>query len=72
VSLGVLRGYNDIRIPTILATVAYLGVAIPVGYVAAFQFSMGATGVWLGYLVGLSVASVGYLWRISVVTRRER
>ena len=72
VSLGVLRGYNDIRIPTILATVAYLGVAIPVGYVAAFHFSMGATGVWLGYLVGLSVASVGYLWRISVVTRRER
>lgn len=72
VSLGILRGYNDIRIPTILATVAYLGVAIPVGYVAAFRFSMGATGVWLGYLVGLAVASAGYLWRIGVVTSRDR
>lgn len=69
VSLGILRGYNDIRVPTLLATVAYLGLSIPVGYVAAFQFGMGAEGVWLGYLVGLTVASLGYLWRISTKER---
>ena len=64
VGLGILRGYNDIRIPTILAMVSYLVLTIPAGYLAAFVFGMGPEGIWLGYLVGLTFASIAYVWRI--------
>ena len=64
VGLGILRGYNDIRIPTILAMVSYLAITIPASYLAAFTFGLGPSGVWLGYLVGLAFASTAYVWRI--------
>lgn len=67
VGLGILRGYNDITIPTVLASVSYIGVTIPASYVGAFVLKLGAEGIWLGYLVGLAVASIGYLWRIKKI-----
>jgi len=65
VGLGILRGYNDIRIPTILAVVSYLVITIPAGYIAAFVYGMGPSGIWLGYLIGLTFAGTTYVWRIS-------
>jgi len=57
VGLGILRGVNDVRIPTIIATIAYGLVALPVSYICAFPLGFGAPGVWIGYLVGLAVAA---------------
>lgn len=69
IGLGVLRGYNDIKIPTIIATVTYLVIQIPVGYIAAFPLGMGPQGIWVGYCVGLVVASVAYYLRFRTITR---
>jgi multidrug resistance protein, MATE family len=71
VGLGVLRGYNDIKIPTMIATISYLVIQIPIGYVAAFVFGMGAQGIWVGYCVGLVVASVAYFVRFRRITRAD-
>ena len=73
VGLGILRGYGDIRVPTIWAAISYLLITIPVGYAAAFTFDMGPAGIWLGYLLGLIVASTAYVIRfIRVVRHPER
>ena len=63
VGMGLLRGMNDTRIPTIIAFSSYTIVAMPVGYVSAFPFGMGPAGIWVGYLTGLITASVGYFLR---------
>jgi MATE family multidrug resistance protein len=63
VGLGILRGYNDVRIPTILASISYIVITIPASYVFAFVLGFGAPGIWMGYLTGLVFASGSYLWR---------
>lgn len=72
VGLGVLRGYNDIRIPTIIAGISYVVITIPVGYVFAFTLKFGPPGIWIGYLAGLMFAGSGYMIRIISQTRIQK
>jgi MATE family multidrug resistance protein len=68
VLLGALRGFEDVKIPMIILTVSYFLVAIPVCYMMAFTFSLGPSGVWIGYLTGLFVVSTLLLSRFKRVT----
>lgn len=63
VSLGILRGLEDVVVPAIGAGVAYLLLAIPVSYWCAFTLELGPNGIWMGYLVGLGVVGVFLLTR---------
>jgi MATE family multidrug resistance protein len=38
---------------------------IPACYLLAFPFGMGLQGIWIGFIVGLSVAAVLQLWRFK-------
>jgi len=69
VGIALLRGANDVNIPTVMAVVSYLGVCIPLSYVAAFVFGMGAPGIWLGYVGGLAVAAAQYFLRFRHLTK---
>lgn len=60
ISAGLLRGIKDVKVPTILITVAYWAIGIPLGCLLAFYFDMGASGIWLGLIAGLTFAS-GFL-----------
>jgi MATE family multidrug resistance protein len=55
---GLLRGIKDVKVPTILITVAYWVIGLPFGGLFAFHYHMGAAGMWLGLIVGLTLASV--------------
>jgi MATE family multidrug resistance protein len=55
---GLLRGIKDVKVPTILITLAYWVIGLPVGWLFAFRFQMGAAGMWLGLIIGLTLASV--------------
>lgn len=70
VGLGLLRGLNDVRIPTLMAIASYTCINIPVSYLCAFPLEMGARGVWLGFIAGLAVASILYVLRFRTVSRR--
>lgn len=70
VALGVLRGLHDHNVPTLIAGVSYLAVALPTSYVVAFVFKVGPGGIWIGYVAGLIVAAVGYLLRIRYIQHR--
>lgn len=58
---GLLRGIQDVTIPSAFAFVAYWLVMVPAGYLLAFKAGMGIKGIWLGFLMGLSIAAV-FLW----------
>lgn len=57
-ALGLLRGVHDARVPMIFASVSYWLVGLPAGYLLAFTLDLGAAGVWLGFVAGLTLAAV--------------
>ena len=57
VGLGALRGLEDVKIPSVVALLAYWALALPLGYGLGFGLKLGAPGVWLGLLTGLTVVA---------------
>ncbi len=57
-ALGYLRGMQDTRTPMVLAAISYWAVGMPAAYALTFPLGLGATGVWLGLSLGLTVAGV--------------
>lgn len=63
VSVGALRGLQDVKIPSLLIFISYWVVALPLGYWMAFGLGMGAIGIWWGLLVGLTLVALAVTWR---------
>jgi MATE family multidrug resistance protein len=63
-STGGLRGFADVRVPLLIAFVAYWILALPVSYLAAFQAGFGAPGIWMGFVAGLAVTAVAMSARL--------
>jgi MATE family multidrug resistance protein len=57
-SNGALRGLKDTRIPMAITLFAYWIIGMPVGWWLAFHHGLGARGMWMGLIAGLSVAAV--------------
>lgn len=55
---GLLRGIKDVQVPTIFIAIAYWGIGLPVGYWLCFVRDMGAAGIWIGFIVGLSISAI--------------
>lgn len=64
VSIGVLRGIQDVRIIMPISLVAYWLLNLPIGYLLGFTFGMGPAGLYLSCFFGLSVAAVLGIARI--------
>jgi len=62
-ALALLRGVQDTRLPMIFATFSYWLIGLPVSYYLGFVADMGGVGIWLGLVVGLSLAWVTMSWR---------
>ena len=58
VGVGVLRGMQDAKVPSILAFASYWLIMVPCGYLLAFHFGMGVSGIWIGFVIGLSTAAL--------------
>jgi len=72
ISVGILRGLQDVRIITPIAVLSYWVLNLPVGYLFGFTFGMGPSGLFLGYFVGLTVAAVLMMLRIRRTVRQLR
>ncbi len=64
-SLGALRGIADVKKPMIYASMAYLGLNIPIGYICGFLLNMGAMGIWVGFIFGLTTAAICFIYRFE-------
>ena len=70
--IGVLRGMQDVKIIAYLSFVAYVVLNIPVGYLCAFTFGFGSSGLLIGYVVGLTTAAVAYGVRVYKNLKSEK
>ncbi|HUA80530.1 MAG TPA: MATE family efflux transporter [Dyella sp.] len=57
-SNGALRGLKDTRVPMAITLFAYWMVGMPVGWWLAFHLKLGARGIWMGLIAGLSMAAL--------------
>ena len=70
VLLGALRGMADVRIPMFMAFFSYIVVSLPVSYLLAFVFKFGYSGVWIGFVFGLSIAAILFGFRLKNQVRK--
>lgn len=63
VGMGALRGLQDVKIPSIIAFVAYWVIALPMGYYLAKIQQMGVVGLWIALGVGLTFSAAALMFR---------
>ena len=66
VSAGALRGVLDTQIPMLMTSIAYWALGFPLAFVAGF----GPTGLWYGFILGLTSAALMLPLRFAQVIRR--
>ena len=67
--IGVLRGYNDTRIISIICFIAYWIIGLPLGYALALtdwicSAPLGAEGFWIAYIIALGFGALCYWLRV--------
>ncbi|MEG1611407.1 MAG: MATE family efflux transporter [Alistipes sp.] len=70
VSVGILRGIQDVKIIMPIALVSYWLLNLPVGYFFGFTLGMGPEGLILGFTFGLSMAALLMILRIRRSVRK--
>jgi MATE family multidrug resistance protein len=70
VASGLLRGIQDVKIPSAMAFVSYWLIMIPACYLLAFTVGYGVKGIWIGFIIGLSFAAIILLLRFRWVLQR--
>ena len=71
VGLGVLRGMEDVKIPTLVTFFAYWALGLPLGYLLAFKFAFGESGIWIGLLIGLTITAALLLYRFEQLSKKK-
>jgi MATE family multidrug resistance protein len=69
--IGILRGLEDVRIPTLIALVGYWLIALPLAYLLAFTWHMETIGIWIALLTSLVAVAGGLLWRLLYLIRKN-
>ncbi|MDX2112043.1 MAG: MATE family efflux transporter [Verrucomicrobiota bacterium] len=83
VGVSALRGFADVKVPTVLLLISYWGISIPLGWWLAFHahtsavgkwlgitHPLGALGLWYGLLLALVLAAGILITRFSIIARR--
>ena len=58
VLLGVLRGLQDVWVPTLICLISYWVVGFPIMYTLSNTFNLGVTGIWIGLLMALTTSAL--------------
>jgi len=69
VSIGLLRGLGDTRVPMLVNIVGFWCIGMPVSLTFGFGLGYGAVGLWWGLVVGLVIVAT---FLIARVRRREQ
>lgn len=67
VTMGVLRGIADVKVPMYTCSFCYILLNLPFSYIVAVKMGIGITGIWWGFILGLSTLSA-----IVVIRWRKR
>jgi multidrug resistance protein, MATE family len=67
---GCLRGMQDTKAPMWITMIAYWIVAFPIGIYLVRYTNTGAGGVWIGLIIGLTVACILLLGRLYLNNKK--
>jgi multidrug resistance protein, MATE family len=70
VCIGALRGLQDVKIPSVLIFISYWVIGLPLGYWLGFKMNMGAIGIWIGLLIGLTLTATAMFIRFNIISKR--
>jgi MATE family multidrug resistance protein len=70
VVLGALRGLQDVNIPAWITFFSYGIFGIPISYYLGIQTDLGATGIWIGLLSGLTASALLLFIRFRYLTNK--
>lgn len=71
VFIGVLRGVEDFKFPTLITLITYWVIALPLSYLLAFTYNMGVYGIWYALLISLIFVALTLYFRIRVLIARN-
>jgi len=71
VSIGLLRGLGDTRVPVITNVVGFWCIGMPVSLWLGFGAGYGAVGLWWGLVVGLVMVATFLIWRVRQRESRD-
>jgi MATE family multidrug resistance protein len=66
---GALRGYKDTRVPMVINVFSFWVLAFPISYLAAVTYRAAPAYIWLGFVIGLTVAACLLTFRYMKVSR---
>lgn len=71
VAAGALRGIKDTKVTSIIAFVSYWLLMMPGAYFLCFELGWGISGIWIGFIGGLTFAAILLLYRFNQQTKRN-
>jgi MATE family multidrug resistance protein len=69
VMLGVLRGMQDVWVPSLICFIAYGLVGLPISYFLSQYLTYGLSGIWIGLFVSLTLSSLLMFVRYSYLIK---
>jgi MATE family multidrug resistance protein len=72
VCLGALRGFTDVKIPTLITFVAYWLLSVPVSYYLSQYTSLGVMGIWYSLAGALTLSAILLLSRFYNLLEKFR
>lgn len=69
--IGMLRGLEDSKAPTIITLIGYWVIALPLAYILAFKVNLEIIGVWIALLVSLALVSVALYMRFNYLVKKN-
>lgn len=70
VTLGALRGMQDVKIPTLITFIAYWLIGFPISYYLSMIDDYGSAGIWIGLLAGLTASGVMLFIRFNYLSKK--
>jgi len=70
VVLGVLRGMQDVKIPTLITFIAYWMIGFPISYYLGMYTEYKSSGIWIGLLAGLTASAVMLYLRFHYLSKK--
>ena len=71
VSLALLRGLHDTKMPSILTFIAYWGFGLPLSWYLGLKTDWGIYGIWWALTLSLFFISITATWRFRSKTRMK-
>jgi len=60
---GVLRAFEDVRVPMLIMIAVYWLVTLPSAYWLAFEMHLGPQGIWSAIVLGIAIVAIALSWR---------